>query len=261
MRHLLRKAAALSVAALALSGVVSQPSADAKALLPPIVFPKHADESSLNWAGYVQKASGSQQITDVQGRWTVPATNLVIPSWSVTWVGIGGHGTSDLIQAGTLTSFFEGYYAWYEMLPDALIPITSGCAGDNACTVVPGDDIITTINYRGSSNWRFEIINNGKWSWSKDVTYASSFSSAEWIFEAPTVAGVQSLPQGVGVQRFNGSHNRFVVDGVNHPVTAGAPIRTHLGFGVANLATVSDLKPSGSFNVCTYAQSSAAPAS
>ncbi|MHB8329564.1 MAG: G1 family glutamic endopeptidase, partial [Acidimicrobiales bacterium] len=82
----------------------------------------HNATYSGNWAGYVDIAS---TITSVEGSFIVPNAGTLPPGVSATWVGIGGYGTSDLIQAGTqqisspFGQFFAGgsYAAWYEMLP------------------------------------------------------------------------------------------------------------------------------------------------
>src|ERR1700722_559807 len=157
---------------------------------------------SLNWAGYaVTPGSG---ITAVSGNFTVPSVGVLPPGFSASWAGIGGYSTSDLIQAGVSENSAVGgellggqYNAWYEILPASETPI-SGCSGDANCTVSPGDKVSVDISNAGGDNWNINLSDAGKWSWSTSLTYASSESSAEWIQEAPSLGGVQTIPAAVG---------------------------------------------------------------
>ena len=125
----------------------------------------------------------------------VPRMKALSPTLAASWVGIGGARTTDLIQAGVAFGQLDGYFAWFERLPESIQPITSGCVGDNKCTVVPGDRIDMDIRHLGNNNWRITLLNVNKWSWSMDTPYKSSFSSAEWIFEAPSYFGaVYTVP-------------------------------------------------------------------
>ena len=106
-------------------------------------------------------------------------------------------------------------------------------------------------------------MTNPRWTWSLNLNYASTFSSAEWILEAPTV-GAQTVLANVGTQRFTAGTpgNTYTVDGVTKQVGQGNPVRILLGPGLlANEATPSAINPSGTaFNDCAYAMSCAAPA-
>jgi Peptidase A4 family len=224
----------------------------------------HGDtDDSLNWAGYaVTPGSG---ITAVSGNFTVPSAEEVPPGFSASWAGIGGFSTSDLIQAGVsensaVTGEVLGgqYNAWYEILPASETPI-SNCSGDSSCTVNPGDKISVNISNAGGNTWDISLTDAGNWSWSTSVNYASSESSAEWIQEAPSLDGVQTIPADVGTVSFGGS--TFTEGGSTETIAAGSPtLIDESPVGEVNEATTSPLGSDGeSFNVCVYAQSCSAP--
>jgi hypothetical protein len=214
--------------------------------------------NSLNWSGYaVTPGSG---VTAVSSTFTVPSAGLVPPGFAATWTGIGGYGTSDLIQAGTaeqslpsLPLVGQQYYAWYELLPGAAIQLT-GCAGDANCTVTPGDRIAVDISQVGSTQWSISMSDAGRWSWSNDVSYSSSGASVEWILEAPTLLVAQTLLAPVGNVAF-GQTSTYTVGGVAHTIAQGSPTQINLSPGVVNFATPSALAADGqSFNDCAYSQ-------
>jgi hypothetical protein len=227
------------------------------------VLPLHGGTtSSLNWSGYaVTPGSG---ITAVSSTFTVPAAGLVPPGFAATWAGIGGYNTSDLIQAGTAEQSLPDspvvgpqYYAWYELLPDSETMLTN-CSGDANCTVTPGDSISVNIHNVSGNTWSISVADSGKWSWSQNVNYSSSKSSAEWILEAPTLVA-QTILAPVGTVHF-GPTSTYTDGGGTHTIAAGNPTQIDLGTGVVNEATPSALAADGqSFNDCAYAQSCPAP--
>lgn len=219
---------------------------------------------SLNWAGYaVTPGSG---VTAVASTFTVPTTGALPPGFSATWAGIGGYNTSDLIQAGVGEQsvpsdpvFGPQYYAWYEILPAAETPI-SGCSGDPTCAVNPGDSVTVDIHNVSGDTWSVNLTDTGHWTYSHNMTYTSSESSAEWIQEAPTLAAVQTIPAPVGTVHF-GPTSTYTAAGVTQTIAAGNPtLIDESPVGVVNEATTSPLASNGqSFNVCVYAQTCAAP--
>jgi Peptidase A4 family len=218
---------------------------------------------SLNWSGYaVTPTSGG--VTAVSSTFTVPSAGLVPPGFAATWTGIGGYDTSDLIQAGTAEQsapsnplLGDQYYAWYELLPASETQLT-GCTGDANCTVTPGDNITVNISQVSGNTWSISMSDAGKWSWSKNVSYASSDSSGEWILEAPTLVAQTALAN-VGTVHF-GPTSTYTAGGVTHTIAEGDPTQIFLSPGVVNEATPSALASDGqSFDDCAYAQSCAAP--
>lgn len=142
------------------------------------------------WSGYLAASDihdFSPVVSSVSGSWTVPR---VQPSendtFSGVWVGIGGYGEETLIQVGTEQEYINGratYYAWYELLPDYLVPIPR-------LHVRAGDNITASISLinENASIWSIEIndVTRGE-HYEKEVVYNSSKLSAEWIVERPKV--------------------------------------------------------------------------
>jgi hypothetical protein len=217
---------------------------------------RNATTSSLNWSGYATSGSG---ITAVNSTFTVPSVSPVPPGFAANWAGIGGYTSSDLIQAGTSEDAIQGNYAWYEILP-AGETIISGCFGDAACTVNAGDVVTVDIHVVGTNLWSVSLADAGHWTWQQNIPYASTESSAEWIFEAPTV-GVQTIPANTGTNYF-GPTSTFTDAAGTHTIAQGNPVTIDMGVGIGvNEATPSGLASNGqSFNVCAYQQSCPTPA-
>jgi hypothetical protein len=228
------------------------------------VLPRHGGTAdSLNWSGYAVTPSASN-ITAVTSTFTVPTAGLAPPGFAATWTGIGGYSSSDLIQAGTAEQSAPDnpilgpqYYAWYELLPDSETQLTN-CTGDANCTVTPGDNVTVDISQVSGNTWSISLNDAGKWTWSNDVTYASSESSAEWILEAPTLVA-QTVLAPVGTVHF-GPTSTYTAGGTTHTIAEGDPTEIFLSPGAVNEATPSALAADGqSFNDCAYAQSCSAP--
>jgi hypothetical protein len=178
-------------------------------------------------------------------------------------VGVGGARTPDLIQAG-IAFGPGGNYAWYELLPEN-VRIIQNCIGDSTCSVRAGDRVDVDIRYLGGTNWQIYLTNLGKWAWYKVVSYNSTFSSADWIYEAPssTYFGLVSLP---GLPSSHPAalflHPRYAINGYEQPLQANTAVRTHATpFGAPALYTsrTSGINAAGSFAVCPYRQSCPTP--
>jgi hypothetical protein len=228
------------------------------------VLPRHGGTAdSLNWSGYAVTPSANN-VTAVSSTFTVPTAGLAPPGFAATWDGIGGYNSSDLIQAGTAEQSAPDnpilgpqYYAWYELLPASETQLTN-CTGDANCTVTPGDNVTVDISQVSGNTWSIAMTDAGKWSWSKDVTYASSESSAEWILEAPTLVA-QTLLAPVGTVHF-GPTSTYTAGGTTHTIAQGDPTQIFLSPGAVNEATPSALAADGqSFNDCAYAQTCPTP--
>jgi hypothetical protein len=257
----------LAAASVAPAASLHAPAADGLGALIPAhkgqVLPTHGGTtSSLNWSGYaVTPGSG---ISAVSSTFTVPSAGLAPPGFAATWTGIGGYNTSDLIQAGTGEDSLPSnpligaqYFAWYELLPNSETPLTN-CSGDPNCTVTPGDNVSVNISNVSGNTWSISLSDSGKWSWSQDVSYSSSKSSAEWILEAPTLVA-QTVLAPVGTVHF-GPTSTYTDGSGTHTIAAGNPTQIDLGTGVVNEATPSALASDGqSFNDCAYALSCPAP--
>ena len=174
------------------------PSSPTAAVPPPVSTPATGASTSRNWSGY---AATSGTFTGVTGSWKVPQL-LSAGSFGTdaTWVGIGGVNSRDLIQAGTeettVRSGVTEWDAWIETLPQPSRQVQFA--------VHPGDSVTVSIKEQGTNQWLIRFNNNttGE-SYQTTVQYTSSRSSAEWIEEAPSSAGVLPLAD-FGTASFSG---------------------------------------------------------
>ncbi len=182
------------------------------------VDPQTVAGSSENWAGYVAK---DNFFTGVGGSWTVPTPKIGSQNdlaADVTWVGIGGLNTKDLIQAGTQAVVQNGaiqYQAWYEALPGSqqMIP---------ALVVQGGDSVSVDLIETSKDTWRLTFKNYSTGTqYNTDIHYVSSHSSADWIEEMPlaisdTKSGYLPLDQ-FGTVQINNAY--AIING--RKITAG----------------------------------------
>jgi hypothetical protein len=175
--------------------------------------------SSTNWSGYL--ATGGN-FTTVSGSWQVPSVTGTGTGESAdgSWIGIGGVTSGDLIQVGTanyVTAAGEvSSAAFYEILPASAEIIPS-------ITVSSGDSISASITETSLNQWSVVINNltNGQ-SFSINLSYVSSHSSAEWIEEAPSYASGGLVPLNYfGTVSF--SNCTSTVDGYSYSVANIGP--------------------------------------
>jgi hypothetical protein len=105
-----------------------------------------------------------------------------------SWVGIGGAGSRDLIQAGVeevTQGNLVSYNAWYETLPQASRAVVMN--------IDPGAWVMVDIHEVAFNRWLISIV-NGTNVFQREVFYASSHSSAEWIVEEPSLYNGRLLP-------------------------------------------------------------------
>lgn len=199
----------------------AQPPQDSQGTAPAPVVPGGSTDlsQSRNWAGY---AATGGTFTAVSGTWTVPTISAGrTAAADATWVGIGGVSATDLIQAGTDATVQSGrviYTAWVELLPRASQPVP--------LAVHAGDTVSVAITQQSGDTWQIVIrdTTTGK-SYQKQVTYASSRSSAEWIEEAPALGRRTLLPlDNFGAINFTNA--TAVEDGQQHTIAQadGQPI-------------------------------------
>jgi peptidase A4-like protein len=211
-------------------------------------------DTSSNWSGY---AATGGTFTSVTATWTVPDPSTSTTGVDATWVGIGGIGSHDLIQAGTQASVSGRssvrFGAWIEMLPQTqeTVPLT----------VAPGDSVTVSIAQQQGDAWLISMKDDttGR-DYSTTVHYTSSRSSAEWIEEAPS-GGRRVLPlDDFGTVSFTDA--KATKDGTSMTIAAagGRPL-TMINSARQPLAQSSTLGPDGSsFTVTrTAAPSNVAP--
>jgi hypothetical protein len=177
---------------LAVAAVLSTSSAGATAALTHGVLHRatgshSALEQSTNWSG-VAVTGGTY--TRATGSWVVPKVTITTSNrYAADWVGIGGYNTGDLIQSGTAeesVNHHANYYAWTEILPAPEVKI-------NNFAVRPGDSMTVDVNQLSVGSWQITVTNhNTGIVFTKNLNYVSTYASAEWIHEAPTVGGTQA---------------------------------------------------------------------
>ncbi|MGO9179901.1 MAG: G1 family glutamic endopeptidase [Candidatus Limnocylindrales bacterium] len=166
---------------------------DAPALAPPTPTsaPLCVGSSCLsvatNWSGY---SVGGGPYSVVRGAFTVP-TLAATPTVTGTaeWVGIGGVNTEGLIQAG-VTEIYDpstssvDLQAWWEILPAPEVPIST-------VPVAPGDTVTVTIWRISGRRWGITLTDDatGGAPFTTVQTYGGPQAPADWIVEAPTLAG------------------------------------------------------------------------
>ena len=210
-------------------------------------------DDSLNWAGYVAQTG---EYTAISGTWVVP-TVAAKPQGTAdaTWVGIGGVRNRDLLQAGTQAIVENDgtvvYQAWYETLP--------GYSTSVPLAISPGDRVSTSIQESSPGLWHIEIRNetSGQ-TFSKNVAYDSSRSSAEWIeemvsngdhtFRPLDAFGSVSFISGGTVDRGvsktisqSGAQGLSMVNGVGDVLAQTSGLRADGGFSVSRTDAPVDL--------------------
>jgi hypothetical protein len=160
---------------------------------------------SPNWPGY---ALDGTSLNGAQGTFNVPNLSATAgTSVASKWVGVDGNTNSFLIQTG-VTELYDPTtnsvlaYAWWEILPAPNTPILT-------MTVSPGDSITATVQQVAGTTWGISVVDTGQ-SFTSDQYYAGPETSAEWIFEAPSLNGsVQQL----GVYSPSVTFSSLAVDG------------------------------------------------
>jgi Peptidase A4 family len=144
------------------------------------------DEVTLNWAGFENPAQGHPShfgaVTGEYGQPAYHSTSCAEPH-EVSWTGLGGDFSSNLIQDGTGMTASE-YFAWYEILPSPLVRVS--------LTVKSGDLIQDYVTYSGGTI-DFWVYNHSRETYSHTTFTGMSGSyngsSAEYIDERPSVGG------------------------------------------------------------------------
>jgi hypothetical protein len=226
------------------------------------LVPSAVVSTSTNWSGYaVSTAAGA--VTDVAGKWVVPAVTGTGTGYSSAWVGIDGFNSPTVEQIGTDSDVVNGvpqYYAWFEMYPSGsvLVPLS----------IHAGDTISADVSYAsGKFTLSLTDVTTGQSYTTTQAAPGAQRSSAEWIMEAPSsFFGVLPLAN-FGKATFTGA--KATVGGTTGPIDNTAWSGAHVNqidmvsyFG-ASEDTTSGLTDSGSpatssFTV-TYTTATATP--
>ena len=157
--------------------------------------------ASSNWSGYALTSPPSGGYTNITGSWVVPAVSRSKGNtYSSNWIGIDGFNNRDLIQTGTEQDYASGgaqYYAWWEILPAAETVISS-------ITVNPGDVMTASIKKISSGTWTITLTDKTTGAtYTTTQSYSGPGQSAEWIEEAPSIAGHVTTLANYGLSTFN----------------------------------------------------------
>jgi hypothetical protein len=142
-------------------------------------------QTSSNWAGYT--VSGGT-FTSVTSSWVQPQVTCTPGrvTYSSFWVGLGGFSPASqaLEQIGTeadcTASGAPVHSAWWEIVPDAMVPIQ--------LDVEAGDTVTATVTVSGQTvSFELDNVTRGtSFTHTVEMTAAPDVSSAEWIAEAPS---------------------------------------------------------------------------
>jgi Peptidase A4 family len=158
--------------------------------------------SSLNWSGFADvgpKGTFTSNDSYIIQYWIVPKAQQAfgvcngVWDFAFQWAGFDGYGSSDVLQAGTLTAAYCGnvpqatwYSAWYEWYPFSAVIVSIP-------PVQPGDYMAEEVWYTTSSPQGHAYIVNfteniaGVYSFSPPSGTTFVGNSAEWIQERPGV--------------------------------------------------------------------------
>lgn len=173
-------------------------------------------ESSLNWSGAYVTPRNGRQLTEVHGRWEVPAVAVPIgtsgnPEFrSSIWIGLDGQrryldsslpqiGTAQFLNAPSDPPFSVWWQWWLRDNPATFSPVTIPIA------VLPGHRMMASLRVLDETHVHFLIENRTTGQISRPFTMAAptdtaskiqvkvSGASAEWILERPTNANTGKL--------------------------------------------------------------------
>jgi hypothetical protein len=237
-------------------------------------------QQSNNWAGYNQGAAErnvSGGFHSITGDWLVPK---VTPrragesEYSSTWIGIGGGCVNSdcsqqdktLIQTGTeqdvlydpIAGTTTEYSAWWEIIPD------SDDQRPIEMRIHPGDRMHASIVETSTDHWTVTLQNKtDPQSVSIPVSFHSTYGSAEWITEAPTVVAA-SIPPTIGFAPLpNLSLGGFDVATVNGSRVVLNPSEqfqlVDLLSGEVEATPSAPDKQADGFNICSYSETCRTP--
>lgn len=148
-------------------------------------------EGTSNWSGFEGVAQGHpSHFGDVAGEYHQPTghSESCFGARVATWVGLGGHYSGNLIQAGTEIGPNNELIAWYEYLNG-----TSGGGSNVSIPFLTGGDLMQdAVGYAGGTAVFWIVDHTRGTFFFSEIPNMSGYyngSSAEFIDERPTVAG------------------------------------------------------------------------
>ena len=145
------------------------------------------------WAGYVSKESSSTYYGNVEGSWVEPSISSTSCSGAthLTWVGIGGYNSQQLLQDGT----DQNNRPWFEYLGNNGTGVNITSFPTNV-TISSGDTVEAITEYTGGTAYYLVEDETTGQTTTASVSGASPYydgSSAEFIDER-TSFGAARIP-------------------------------------------------------------------
>lgn len=145
---------------------------------------------SANWSGYATSATTTTP-SDSQAEWSVPnVTNSVSGTTARVsmWPGLGGYGSTNLVQAGVESVQTYGQaqqnYFWKESLPAEATEVKVG-----SITVHNGDSVASQVDYlSGHFEWQLCDFTQS-YCIDASQTAPAPGGTADFVWERPTVSG------------------------------------------------------------------------
>lgn len=186
------------------TNITNNMTGDIKQNLNGTIYPFDND----TWAGYYADSidSSNNNWVAVEGEYTQPRYDSSRANYTQShigsWVGLGGHYSPNLAQAGTETYLDNtgalNYDAWYEVLPAVSQTAKSKRTG-KPLQVAGGNEIYVYVSFETANNKAdFYILNETTGDYSPNYISVSSSlysgSSADWIDEKPTILDSNNQP-------------------------------------------------------------------
>jgi hypothetical protein len=141
------------------------------------------------WAGCIFKST-TLTATYIEAQWIEPDYNIGILDLGAktgTWIGIGGTGNTNLIQAGIVASWGTGVRPFYATVSGQSYKEVDDWGHCSLFGTGPhtGDLMKATISLIGVNSWQISVTDiTQNWTpWVSVVTFSPDLTTGEWIHE------------------------------------------------------------------------------
>jgi hypothetical protein len=169
-----------------------------------VVPAARAQEQDNSWSGYLVEGPDLGLIAfpgvgpfttfgSVTATWIEPEVVCPVPNARVSiWVGLDGHGTPTVEQAGTFAECVEYFPPFIHTAFWEMYSGPNSMPGGMPFYVYPGDLIQASVTYLGNNLFRLQltdVTNGGSFSVMKecDPSVTCYRGTAEWIIERPGI--------------------------------------------------------------------------
>lgn len=144
---------------------------------------------NAQWAGCIFKST-TLTATYIEAQWIEPNYNIGILDLGAktgTWIGIGGTGNTNLIQAGIVASWGTGVRPFYATVSGQSYKEVDDWGHCSLFGTGPhtGDLMKATISLIGINSWQISVRDiTQNWApWVSVVTFSPDLTTGEWIHE------------------------------------------------------------------------------